>query len=79
MSGQVTSIDDVRVVTEPLDFGWGRMGEKKRSTSKAILFDYHGRDLWIAKKNLVIWDGGYHAKTFAIDSAKRWAEEQRTK
>lgn len=74
----VASVNDVTVLqtSAPDGFGWGRMGDKKRTTSKAILFDYHGRELWIAKANLVIAGGHYWAKTFAIDSAKAWAAAQ---
>jgi len=74
----VASVNDVTVLqaSAPDGFGWGRMGDKRRTTSKAILFDYHGRELWIAKANLVIAGGSYWAKTFAIDSAKAWADQQ---
>ncbi len=76
---RVTSVNDVRVLetSEPEGFGWGRMGDNKRVTSRAILFDYHGRELWIAKKNLVIAGGYYWAKTWAIESAKAWADGQK--
>ena len=74
----VASVNDVRVSKAPLGFGWGCMGNTKRTTSRAILFDYHGKELWIAKANLLIWAGSYYAKTFAIDSAKAWAEAQRS-
>lgn len=76
---RVTSVNDVRVLetSEPDGFGWGRMGEHKRVVSKAILFDYHGHELWIAKANLVIAGGSYWAKTWAIESAKAWAAAQK--
>ncbi len=79
MAGRVTHINDVAVLTtsEPDGFGWGRLGEKKRTTSKAMLFDYHGEDIWIAKANLVIAGGHYYGKTWAIEGARRWNQEKK--
>jgi hypothetical protein len=72
----VSHINNVPVSDEPLLTGWGRLGEIKLTTVKAILFDYHGRELWLAKKNCGVWDGHYYAKTWAIASAKLFADEK---
>lgn len=71
----VSSVNDVAVSQEPLLNGWGRLGEIRRSTARALLVDYHGHDLWLAKANCGIWAGAYYAKTFAITAAKQWAEQ----
>lgn len=67
----VATVNGVEVSTEPLLNGWGRLGAPFHWTDKAGCFAYHGWSLWIAKANLMIWDGAYYAKTFAITSAKQ--------
>lgn len=67
----VASVNGVQVSTEPLLNGWGRLGENLSWTGKAGCFVYHGWTLWIAKANMMIWDGAYYAKTFALTSAKQ--------
>lgn len=71
----VHSVNDVLISFEPLLNGWGRLGEVRRWTPKAGLFDYHGRDLWIAKTNCMSYGGDYYAKVFAIKAAQEWAHD----
>lgn len=57
--------------------GYRRLGHclDESGSGKAYKFDYHGYKLWIPKKVLVRAEGGYWVPAWAIESAKKFAEQ----
>lgn len=48
-------------------------------TLRAYLFEYYGHELFIPKRVVVEVDGSYWAPNWAIESAKKFNEEQRSR
>lgn len=74
----VSHVNDVAVVDELPPGDWQKLERDltRPSTTRAILFRFERRSLWIAKANCRIWQGSYYAQRFAIESAKQWVTAQ---